>query len=57
VGSFVRRVKTASGATAVQIVHKRGPATVLRWHRRLVAKKWTYGTAAVAHPSTQRSSR
>ena len=23
-GSFVRRVKTASGATAVQIVHKRG---------------------------------
>jgi hypothetical protein len=24
VGSFVRRVKTASGATAVQIVHKRG---------------------------------
>jgi hypothetical protein len=24
VGSFVRRVRTASGATAVQIVHKRG---------------------------------
>ena len=24
VGTFVRRVKTASGATAVQIVHKRG---------------------------------
>jgi hypothetical protein len=24
VGSFVRRVGTASGATAVQIVHKRG---------------------------------
>jgi hypothetical protein len=24
VGSFVRRVKTASGATAVQIVRKRG---------------------------------
>jgi hypothetical protein len=24
VGAFVRRVKTASGATAVQIVHKRG---------------------------------
>jgi hypothetical protein len=24
VGSFLRRVKTASGATAVQIVHKRG---------------------------------
>ena len=23
-GTFVRRVKTASGATAVQIVHKRG---------------------------------
>jgi hypothetical protein len=23
-GSFVRRVRTASGATAVQIVHKRG---------------------------------
>jgi hypothetical protein len=28
VGSFVRRVKTASGATAVQIVHKRGRAVL-----------------------------
>jgi hypothetical protein len=28
VGSFVRRVKTASGATAVQIVHKRGRVVV-----------------------------
>jgi hypothetical protein len=28
VGSFVRRVKTASGATAVQIVHKRGRVIV-----------------------------
>jgi hypothetical protein len=28
VGSFVRRVKTASGATAVQIVHKRGRTVV-----------------------------
>jgi Transposase DDE domain len=28
VGSFVRRVKTASGATAVQIVHKRGRQVV-----------------------------
>jgi hypothetical protein len=28
VGSFVRRVKTASGATAVQIVHKRGRRVV-----------------------------
>ena len=27
-GSFVRRVKTASGATAVQIVHKRGRRVV-----------------------------
>jgi hypothetical protein len=28
VGSFVRRVKTASGATAVQIVHKRGRVVI-----------------------------
>jgi hypothetical protein len=28
VGSFVRRVTTASGATAVQIVHKRGRRVV-----------------------------
>ena len=28
VGSFVRRVKTASGATAVQVVHKRGRQVV-----------------------------
>ena len=27
-GSFVRRVRTASGATAVQIVHKRGRSVV-----------------------------
>ena len=27
------------------------PATVLRWHRRLVAKKSTYRTARGAHPS------
>jgi len=31
------------------------PATVLRWHRRLVTQKWTYPTAAVAQPSTTRS--
>ena len=31
------------------------PATVLRWHRRLVTHKWTYPTAAVAQPSTTRS--
>jgi putative transposase len=33
------------------------PAMVLRWHRRLVAKKWTYRTAPVAHPSTAPSPR
>ena len=27
------------------------PGTVLRWHRRLVTKKWTYPTASGVHPS------
>ena len=31
------------------------PATVLRWHRRLITRKWTYPTAAVVHPSMTRS--
>jgi putative transposase len=33
------------------------PATALRWHRRLVTKKWTHRTAPVAHLSTRRSPR
>ena len=33
------------------------PATILRWHQRLVTKKWTYPTAPAAHPSTRRSPR
>src|SRR4051794_27735114 len=33
------------------------PATVLRWHRRLVTKKGPTRSAPVAHLSAQRSSR
>ena len=33
------------------------PATVLRWHRRLVTKSGPTRTAPVDHPSTRRSSR
>jgi putative transposase len=33
------------------------PATVLRWHRRLVTRSGPTRTAPVAHPSTRRSPR
>ena len=26
------------------------PRSILRWHRRLVAKKWTYPTVSGVHP-------
>ena len=37
------------------------PATLLRWHNRLITRKWTYsnrrGRPPVVHPSTTRSPR
>jgi hypothetical protein len=33
------------------------PATVLRWHRRLVERNGPTQTVPVAHPSTRRSPR
>ena len=49
VGSFVRRVKTASGATAVQIVHKRGRVVRRDRSRRFRARRRP-ARAAAAEP-------
>jgi hypothetical protein len=31
------------------------PATILRWHRELVARKWTYRRSRTGRPSIRRS--
>ena len=43
--ALIRRVPAALRG------HRLIPATVLRWHRHLVTKKWTHPNRAVAHPS------
>jgi putative transposase len=39
--------------TLVQVASIVTPETILRWHRELVARKWTYGARRVGRPGVQ----
>jgi hypothetical protein len=51
---FEHRGDGASRDAMVEILQRVTPDTILRWHRRLIARKWTFTPKRPGRPGTMK---